>query len=909
MPRQLFLTSLSKLKSSFILLFLLVSINATGQTFEELINDNDNFYIAVEPIEGALAEPAWVLNKDENNVWNLVDNTPVYGNSTSSPASDVSISTTSQSIIVTPLSDGLSSLTGQSTDVFSEEFVRNWGTNVAEQLQAANTQGLYTSYMEVKREFESVEVKGTLEDNITDTTYQDFLIIPTNIVNNLEGGWQGPTEVEKTSKTVFSSSNFIVKPFSFRSDVDSHLTGNWAVPMVSMLKPEFADSAEEVWHMDKLDFSSSTSVSTVAGTSTSITVGTTSANYSWDLNSKQYFVALRIVESQGDVALAQIRVFELSSEVIRHPPFLNIIAKENDDEERFIRGLSTHFPLIQNSFINARNTAYSEIDCEGVGLFGHVFNEDGSLHRGIGCRLDSESETYSINLPDASDWRWEVNNRTVSLIYIPSENDSTLMRERYWDVLSVDDAGMALVLERSVRETQFGSGYLVMPRLNYMKLFDVSQLTEAYENGGFSGDFDEDTLIDSLDTDDDNDDLPDYFEESFSLNHKDASDRDSDIDGDGLTNYEEFVKGTYPNDPDSDNDGILDNEDTVSPPQPSVITPFDYDGDGRSDFVFRRPDSGQFIILRSSDNGIMRTSFGLLTDDIPLAGDYDGDGLTDIAIRRRGITQFITRNSESDSISRVYFGAQITDIPIEADFDGDGITDIAIRRPETGQWFIQYSSTQEIIRTTFGTETSDIPVVADYDGDGKADIAVRRPASGTWIIRQSTDDSIVRIYFGGEVDDIPVPADYDGDGKADLAVRRPNTGFWFIRNSTDDSIDRAFFGSESSDIPVVADYDGDGKADLAIRRASSGSWVARYSSTGEYIRVGFGSLMTDVPLATGILTRDSMTSAPSDNNNPEEIFFNFEVDFTTPVSVKRIEVPSNWRVEKVEAESASPLKY
>ena len=164
MPRQLFLTSLSKLKSSFILLFLLVSINATGQTFEELINDNDNFYIAVEPIEGALAEPAWVLNKDENNVWNLVDNTPVYGNSTSSPASDVSISTTSQSIIVTPLSDGLSSLTGQSTDVFSEEFVRNWGTNVAEQLQAANTQGLYTSYMEVKREFESVEVKGTLED-------------------------------------------------------------------------------------------------------------------------------------------------------------------------------------------------------------------------------------------------------------------------------------------------------------------------------------------------------------------------------------------------------------------------------------------------------------------------------------------------------------------------------------------------------------------------------------------------------------------------------------------------------------------------------------------------------------------------------------------------------------------------
>ena len=108
---------------------------------------------------------------------------------------------------------------------------------------------------------------------------------------------------------------------------------------------------------------------------------------------------------------------------------------------------------------------------------------------------------------------------------------------------------------------------------------------------------------------------------------------------------------------------------------------------------------------------------------------------------------------------------------------------------------------------------------------------------------------------------------------------------------------------------MVADYDGDGKADLAIRRASSGSWVARYSSTGEYIRVGFGSLMTDVPLATGILTRDSMTSAPSDNNNPEEIFFNFEVDLRTPVSVKRIEVPSNWRVEKVEAESASPLKY
>jgi hypothetical protein len=58
----------------------------------------------------------------------------------------------------------------------------------------------------------------------------------------------------------------------------------------------------------------------------------------------------------------------------------------------------------------------------------------------------------------------------------------------------------------------------------------------------------------------DGDGLPNAWELQHRLNPLDAKDSHYDPDGDGLTNYAEFLLGTDPRDGDSDNDGALDGE-------------------------------------------------------------------------------------------------------------------------------------------------------------------------------------------------------------------------------------------------------------------------------------------------------------------------------------------------------------
>lgn len=60
---------------------------------------------------------------------------------------------------------------------------------------------------------------------------------------------------------------------------------------------------------------------------------------------------------------------------------------------------------------------------------------------------------------------------------------------------------------------------------------------------------DNDNLINLLDSDDDNDGMPDSWEENYGLNPLDASDATQDKDKDGNTNLEEYQQGGNPTDP------------------------------------------------------------------------------------------------------------------------------------------------------------------------------------------------------------------------------------------------------------------------------------------------------------------------------------------------------------------------
>ena len=208
----------------------------------------------------------------------------------------------------------------------------------------------------------------------------------------------------------------------------------------------------------------------------------------------------------------------------------------------------------------------------------------------------------------------------------------------------------------------------------------------------------------------------------------------------------------------------------------------------------------RWYILRSSDNGITDTNFGL-PGDVPVPGDWDGDGKADLAVYREGVSggqsnfYFLgTNNNPMNNISNRAFGVT-GDLPVPADFDGDGKKDAAVYRPSNGTWYILQSSNNQTKIVNFGIST-DIPVPADYDGDGKADIVVFR--DGLWYQFLSSTNS-VRVDQYGLAGDIPVPADYDGDGKDDLAVYRG--GVWYMLRSTAGNRSVGFGVSTDKPIP------------------------------------------------------------------------------------------------------------
>ncbi|HUF05220.1 MAG TPA: FG-GAP-like repeat-containing protein [Aridibacter sp.] len=290
---------------------------------------------------------------------------------------------------------------------------------------------------------------------------------------------------------------------------------------------------------------------------------------------------------------------------------------------------------------------------------------------------------------------------------------------------------------------------------------------------------------------------------------------------------------------------------------PHSKTPFDFDGDGRTDVSVFRPSPSslfenpspegsvsQWWYLRSSDLGTRGLQFGS-SSDLAVAADYTGDGKADIAFWRPSTGEWFILRSEDESFFAFPFGVN-GDIPAPGDFDGDGIADPAVFRPSAGTWFIFRSSDQQVASVSFGVSV-DKPIVADYDGDGKDDVAVFRPSvSQFWLLQSSLG---VKAYQFGTLGDRTAVGDWTGDGRADVAFYRPTDSNWFVIRSEDDSF-FSFPWGVSGDIPVPGDYDGDRITDPAVWRPTDRTWYILGSTNG-FEAVLFGAT-GDIPLPSTV---------------------------------------------------------
>ncbi len=279
-----------------------------------------------------------------------------------------------------------------------------------------------------------------------------------------------------------------------------------------------------------------------------------------------------------------------------------------------------------------------------------------------------------------------------------------------------------------------------------------------------------------------------------------------------------------------DNVQVQDGFSCSCPAVPASNTPFDFDGDHRTDLsVFHpsdNPGNGDFEYVRSLSGLIESVSWGAV-GDLPVNADYDADGKADFAVFRPSLNAWYILQSSNGTIVIATFGLP-GDKLTPADYDGDGKDDIAVFRPSTGVWYVSKSSDGQFIISQFGLN-GDVPVPADYDGDGKDDIAVWRPSTGVWYVIRSSDSGFNILAFGLDGDK-PVPGDYDGDGKSDHVVYRPSDGTWYLLRSTLGFTSLRF--GLSNDRPLQGDFDGDGKRDIAVFRANENSWYYLSSLNG-----------------------------------------------------------------------------
>ncbi len=138
--------------------------------------------------------------------------------------------------------------------------------------------------------------------------------------------------------------------------------------------------------------------------------------------------------------------------------------------------------------------------------------------------------------------------------------------------------------------------------------------------------------------------------------------------------------------------------------------------------------------------------------------DFDGDRKTDVGIFRAsggsGSAEWWYRRSVDNQSIALPFGLS-SDRPVPADYTGDGKTDIAFWRPSTGEWFILRSEDNSFFAFPFGAN-GDVPVPGNYDGDARTDPAVFRPAQATWFIQGSSSGTLITGF--GAPTDTPIPS-------------------------------------------------------------------------------------------------------------------------------------------------------
>ncbi len=334
-----------------------------------------------------------------------------------------------------------------------------------------------------------------------------------------------------------------------------------------------------------------------------------------------------------------------------------------------------------------------------------------------------------------------------------------------------------------------------------------------------------------IDLDDDNDGMPDAFEDLHGFDPLDPIDAALDADLDGVTNLNEFLFGTNPRDP------IIDpvNDVMVNFSNPGVSVLFN---DNSSSAVLH-PDTATAIAVTDVEgNGEddMVVSF-------PAGTGPDGTGGTYISRNRGDLTLLDSKTAEQIAVGN---------------FDGIGGKDLLFDFGVDGLWiYLNGASLVNII------PDSPLSMVAgDVDNNNMDDMILSFNGLGTFVIRnfnavQMLDSSPAEVLKTGDV---------DGNGEDDIIASFASgngpggTGGLFVAANQGPL---TLLSSLQVQQAASGDFDGSGQDDFILDLGgTTGLWV--------FLNGANITFLTDVsPVA--------MASGDLDNNGMDDMVLSFDV--------------------------------
>lgn len=301
----------------------------------------------------------------------------------------------------------------------------------------------------------------------------------------------------------------------------------------------------------------------------------------------------------------------------------------------------------------------------------------------------------------------------------------------------------------------------------------------------------------------------------------------------------------------------------LPPVKSRLVSPGDFNGDGRPDLILRRAD-GELWLYPGDGQGkslpARKIGWGWeIYDDVLGTGDFNGDGKNDLVARKYdGSLWFYAGTGVVSDAGEGYLGGvKVGDFGWDSfdallgvqDLDSDGYPDILARRTDGS--LLAYpgnGSGRPGVPRELGTgwqAFDQLVAMHDFNKDGTNDLAARKKDGTLWFFANTGTGSFregQQIGTGwGIYDQVVGVGDANGDNTADFMGRQSDGSTYFYAGTAmrDEGYSAARrigeFGWEAFNyLSATKDVNGDSFSDLLARKPDGTLWFYPGNGNGAY---------------------------------------------------------------------------